>query len=119
MQHVSKNLVQQGQAKGGNPLNLQEEDQQWWTTLIDWTASEDDEVVRSVSQETVAYWEEIAEERALDVDFLFMNDASRDQNPLAKYGTDSLSKLKSIASKYDPAGIFQTQQNNGFLLSKV
>lgn len=48
-----------------------------------------------------------------------MNDASRDQNPLAGYGEENLQRLKEIAAKYDPTKFFQKNQGNGFLLSKV
>jgi hypothetical protein len=48
-----------------------------------------------------------------------MNDASRDQNPLASYGTTNVEKLENISKKYDPQRVFQKLQNNGFLLSKV
>lgn len=41
----------------------------------------------------------------------------RDQNPLASYGNETLEKLKEIAGKYDPEGVFQTLQNGGWLLS--
>lgn len=48
-----------------------------------------------------------------------MGDSSRDQNPLATYGTANLAKLKVAAKKYDPKEIFQTLQQSGFLLSKA
>jgi hypothetical protein len=48
-----------------------------------------------------------------------MNDASRDENPLASYPAANLARLKSIAATYDPAGVFHTLQNGGFLLSKA
>lgn len=48
-----------------------------------------------------------------------MNDASRDQNPIASYGADNVAKLKATALKYDPGKVFQTLQGNGFLVSKA
>ncbi len=51
--------------------------------------------------------------------FLFMNDASRDQNPLASYGSESLARLKGVSKRYDPSQIFQALQNGGFLLSRT
>lgn len=51
--------------------------------------------------------------------FDYMNDCTRDQNPLASYGEKNLKKLKKIASKYDPKGFFQKKQNGGFLLSRA
>jgi hypothetical protein len=48
-----------------------------------------------------------------------MNDASRDQNPIASYGAANVQKLKEIAEKYDPEKVFQNLQNGGFLLKNV
>lgn len=90
-----------------------------WTTIVDWENEADDEAARSVSIETTKYWQKLAKKRGLDVSFTYMNDASRDQNPLASYGATNLKKLKAIAKKYDPTQMFQKLQNNGFLLSKV
>jgi hypothetical protein len=87
--------------------------------LIDWSSERDDEVVRQVSIDTTNHWELLGRERGLWLPHLFMNDASRDQNPIATYGYDNIAKLKEIALKYDPNQLFQTLQNSGFLLSKV
>lgn len=140
-------MIQRGIDMGGNPLGIPEGDQQCkfkirkglvlpprafrltpfffflffegWTTLIDWTDEKDDDKVRSVSIETTEQWEKLGKERDLDVPFVYMNDASRDQNPLASYGSDNVAKLKDVSQKYDPKQIFQTLQNSGFLLSKI
>jgi hypothetical protein len=119
VQTFSKNLVQQGINKGGNPLGMPLQDFQCWTTLIDWTHAADDATVRSVGIKTTQAWKQLSTQRGLAVDFLYMNDASRDQNPLASYGAANIAKLKSIAAKYDPFKVFQTLQNDGFLLRDV
>ncbi|OTA98694.1 hypothetical protein M426DRAFT_325766 [Hypoxylon sp. CI-4A] len=119
IQPIPKNLAGQGIAKGGNPMGIPQEDHQWWTTVVDWTSESDDDAVRAVSIDTTQAWNTLAKERGLDLPFLFTNDASRDQNPLASYGTDNISKLKQVSLKYDADQFFQKQQNDGFLLSRV
>ncbi|KAI1119977.1 FAD-binding domain-containing protein [Nemania abortiva] len=119
IQPVPKNLAQQGIAKGGNPTGIPLEDHQWWTTVIDWRNASDDEIVRSVSIETVNAWKSFGQKRGLDMSHIFMNDASRDQNPLESYGAENVAKLKNIALKYDKEQLFQKLQNDGFLLAKV
>ncbi|KAE8375362.1 putative 6-hydroxy-D-nicotine oxidase [Aspergillus bertholletiae] len=119
IQPVPANLVTVGKAKGGNPLGLAEENTQWWTTLAYWANASDDNRVRSVSIATEKKWKELGEARGLAEDFRYMNDASRDQNPLSTYGSANLAELKRIALKYDPHQVFQKLQNDGFLLSKV
>ena len=86
---------------------------------MDWTNAQDDATVRAVSIATTAKWQELSAARGLNIPFTFMNDASRDQNPLAGYGATNLAKLRAASKKYDPSQVFQKLQNNGFLLSKA
>ena len=90
-----------------------------WTTLVDWQGEENDSAVRAVPIATSEKWKELGEERGSYLPFLYMNDASRDQNPIAGYGTANMAKLNAVSKKYDPDQIFQTLQNDGFLLSKA
>lgn len=53
----------------------------------------------------------------LGLPFLYPNNAGEDQKPLAAYGVQSLTYIKSMAKKYDPQGIMQTLQNDGYLVS--
>ena len=86
---------------------------------MDWQGANNDDAVRAAPIATTAKWKELGEERGLYFPFVYMNDASRDQNPIAAYGAANVEKLKAVAKKYDPGQIFQTLQNNGFLLSKT
>ncbi|TVY80672.1 Bifunctional solanapyrone synthase [Lachnellula suecica] len=119
IQPFTANLVAQGNLKGGNPLGIASESFQCWTTLVDWDNAQDDTAARSVSIATTQKWTQLSQQRGLSVDFLYMNDAARDQDPLATYGADNLAKLKAISRKYDPLQVFQKLQNDGFLLSKA
>ncbi|KAI0145348.1 FAD-binding domain-containing protein [Xylariaceae sp. FL1272] len=119
IQPIPKNLAAQGTAKGGNPMGILAEDHQWWTTVVDWQNAADDDKVRSVSIETAKAWETFGQNRSLSLPHIYMNDASRDQNPLATYGSANLARLKHVAKKYDEDGIFQKLQVDGFLLSKA
>ncbi|KAI4226686.1 MAG: hypothetical protein L6R36_002999 [Xanthoria steineri] len=119
LQPIPVNLVDQGIAKGGNPLGLPRINHQWWTTLVDWNNAEDDEKVRAVPIATSEKWKELGEQRGSYIPFLFMNDGSRDQSPLSMYGAENVARLKSVSRKYDPSQVFQKLQSNGFLLSKV
>ncbi|MCJ1405575.1 hypothetical protein MMC11_008803 [Xylographa trunciseda] len=119
IQPVPVSLVQAGNAKGGNALGMPNESFQCWTTLIDWSNASQDNEVRSTSIATTQKWQQLGQQRGLGETVLFMNDASRDQDPLAGYGATNLAKLKSISQKYDPSQVFQTLQSNGFLLSKA
>lgn len=90
-----------------------------WTTLAEWRDERDDDIVRSVAIETTDKWKTFGQRQGLYLPFIFMNDASQDQNPIATYGEDNVRRLKKIAKKYDRTELFQKQQHDGFLLSKV
>lgn len=90
-----------------------------WTTLIDWTDQSQDDLVRSVTIDTAAKWQQLSQERGLSIAFSYMNDAARDQNPISSYGAANIAQLKQIAKKYDEGQVFQRQQNAEFLLSNV
>lgn len=87
--------------------------------MIDWEDPKDDEVVRGAAIATTEKWAELSAARDLKIPFIYMNDASRDQNPLATYPAANLEKLKAVAAEYDPHGVFQSLQNGGFLLFHV
>ncbi|KAL2834986.1 hypothetical protein BDW59DRAFT_168318 [Aspergillus cavernicola] len=112
-QPVTAAMVQYGLEKGGNCLGLAPENAQWWTTLIDWEHEKDDAAVREVSITTEG-WKALGQEIGLHDSFLYMDDASRDQNPLLSYGEESLRRLEVVSLRYDPAQVFQDLQNNGF-----
>ncbi|RYP06146.1 hypothetical protein DL764_003322 [Monosporascus ibericus] len=50
------------------------------------------------------------------VPYLFMNDASWDQDVIEHYGEDNVRKLKGIQAKYDPDQVFQKLVPGGFKL---
>lgn len=147
LQPIPYELAEIGEAKGGNCMGIPQENQQckshvllwrillWhmhipaihtnyenqigWTTLVDWENAADDDTVRNVSISTTEQWQKLGQERGTYVDYLYQNDASRDQNPLAKYGDANIARLREISAKYDPSQVFQKLQNDGFLLRKV
>lgn len=139
LQPIPANLVDQGNAKGGNPLGLPRINHQCkhtipmtyyirnaeklillgWTTLVDWDNAKDDETVRAAVIATSDKWKELGEQRGSYVPFLFMNDGSREQSPLSLYGSANIAKLKAVSRKYDSSQLFQNLQNGGFLLSTV
>ncbi|KAF2688556.1 FAD linked oxidase-like protein [Lentithecium fluviatile CBS 122367] len=119
LQPIPAGLTRASKAKGGNPMGIPEKNHQWWTTLVDWTDPKDDATVRSAPIAITETWKQLSKQRGLEVPYIFMNDASRDQNPIASYGKDNVQRLKAIAAKYDPARVFQNLQSGGFLLKNV
>ncbi|KAK3290973.1 uncharacterized protein B0H64DRAFT_331493 [Chaetomium fimeti] len=114
IQPITSNLAQKGLENGGNPLSLDPSGMSWWTTLIDWEHAADDDVVRSVSIATTEEWK-----KRSNIGLEYMNDCSRDQDPLASYGSESVAKVCDVSQKYDPDKVFQKLQQDGFLLKKL
>ncbi|KAK0636792.1 hypothetical protein B0T17DRAFT_483089 [Bombardia bombarda] len=119
IQPIQASLAAASKAKGGNPTGIPAVNHQWWTTVVDWQKASDDAEVLGVPIATTEKWKALAKAKKLDLDFTYMNDASRDQNPIGSYGDANIKKLKTISKKYDPQQIFQNLQNDGFLLKKV
>jgi hypothetical protein len=87
--------------------------------MADWKNPEDEELVRNSVRKILDTAEKVSKKNGTYLPFVYANYASRDQDPLASYGTENLGKLKDIAKKYDPEAVFQTLQNGGWLVSKA
>ncbi|KAL2855805.1 hypothetical protein BJX68DRAFT_253672 [Aspergillus pseudodeflectus] len=64
-------------------------------------------------------WENYSERVGAGSDYIYMNYAGRDQNPLRGYSEENAQHLKAIARKYDPTGVFQTQCPGGWKVSSA
>jgi hypothetical protein len=53
------------------------------------------------------------------VEYLYLNYADKDQDPLSAYGADKVSFMKKVAKKYDPFGVYQRLLPGGFKISQV
>ncbi|KAI1120034.1 hypothetical protein F5Y10DRAFT_290424 [Nemania abortiva] len=51
--------------------------------------------------------------------WIYMNYADRSQKVLQSYGADNVKKMKEVAAKYDPDGVFQNLCPGGFKLADV
>lgn len=115
-QPISSSAITAGQAHGGNALGLRKETQTWFVLDVGWYQPADDATVhnatRSLSDAIMAQ----AQIRGVHVPYIFMNDASWDQNVIGHYGTESVERLKKVQRQYDPELIFQRLVPGGFKL---
>ncbi|KAG2420464.1 hypothetical protein HFD88_000076 [Aspergillus terreus] len=119
IQPMASSCIRVGEAMGGNPMGLKEENHQWFLVMADYKQVEHEERVREGVRKIVDAAETTAKKNGTYLPYQYANYASRDQDPLASYGPENLQKLKNIALKYDPEGIFQTLQHGGWLVSKA
>ncbi|GKZ16881.1 hypothetical protein AbraIFM66951_006374 [Aspergillus brasiliensis] len=118
-QPMSSLAMKESQKNGGTPLGLEAVGQQWFLSMADWKNAEDEDRVREAVRKIVDVAEATAKQVGAYLPYRYSNYASRDQDPLSSYGAENIARLKSIAAKYDPEGVFQKLQNGGWLLSKV
>ncbi|KAL2811922.1 hypothetical protein BDW59DRAFT_177049 [Aspergillus cavernicola] len=85
--------------------------------FLAWGDAADDTLFHNIGYGSVEKLKEYTREIELDSDFVYMNYAGRDQNPLRGYGEDNLQFLAAVAAKYDPIRVFQTQVPGGFKVS--
>ncbi|PYI06881.1 6-hydroxy-D-nicotine oxidase [Aspergillus sclerotiicarbonarius CBS 121057] len=119
IQPMSSLAMQQTLKNGGSPLGLEPVGQQWFLTRADWNHIHDEVRVREAVRKIVDAAEEAAKRTGVYLPYKYSNYAARDQDPLASYGEENVRRLKEVARKYDPEGVFQELQNGGWLLSKV
>ncbi|KAE8149171.1 FAD-binding domain-containing protein [Aspergillus avenaceus] len=119
IQPLSSHAITQSGRNGGTPLGLEPVGQQWFLVMADWTYEEDEDRVRQAARYIVNAAEEAARKAGKLFPYRYSNYSSRDQDPLASYGVENIERMKSVAAKYDPDGVFQKLQNDGWLLSKV
>ena len=86
---------------------------------MEWKDEADDVEAGEALSELTEGMRALARAKGRLLDYIFMNDASAGQNVLASYGEENFRRLRDAAARYDPDGVFQNLQNDGFLLRKV
>jgi hypothetical protein len=108
-------------ARGGNSLGLEDikDDQMvlWLTSR--WQDPKLDSQMEVVRQRFIDDVESVTKKHNTYHPFLYINYAAPSQDPLCGYGAESVSFLKSTASKYDPDRVFQKLMSGGFKLDNV
>jgi hypothetical protein len=119
LQPLSASGVVKSKSLGGNVLNVQPVSQAWLSIAAFWM----DDALNSKGVELVQTLVKRIKAAAADagklLEFEFMNDSNFAQSPLRSYGAESVAYMREVAKKYDPDGVFQRLQNDGFLLSKI
>ncbi|KAI1376860.1 6-hydroxy-D-nicotine oxidase [Hypoxylon crocopeplum] len=110
IQPISATVAQAAEVRGGNTLGIEHMPQ---------TYEAHDTAAKQGINELGSGMTSIAKERGQLLDFIFMNDATASQNVLASYGAGNARRLRETATKYDPEGVFQKLQNDGFLIRKM
>ncbi|KAH6612421.1 FAD binding domain protein [Boeremia exigua] len=94
-------------ARGGNPVAV-EADRPFTVSLLilTWLNAEDDDAVYAAAEGWIEKATAAAEDAGLYHPYLYINYAMRTQDPLGRFPTENLERLRRIQSSVDPAGIF-------------
>ncbi|KAF1941899.1 FAD-binding domain-containing protein [Clathrospora elynae] len=108
-------------AKGGNMLGLHRLAENVVMLLLNIAVKTPELEVRASAmlRRYVERIKEFAESRDGLVEWVYLNYADGSQDPLASYGLENVEKIRKVAEKYDPDGVFQKKAPGGFKISKV
>jgi hypothetical protein len=74
------------------------------------------------AQKAISFWSstvtKIAKDGGAFLLFIYSNNGNADSKILSGYGEDNFNFIRKTARKYDPHGVMQTLQNDGFLIRK-
>jgi hypothetical protein len=117
-QTITVAAMQAMQRNGGNALGLDPSKGPLYICILSvmWTDAKDNERIYKFANTLFEKLEEEAGKRGSKSEFLYMNYASPWQDVVTSYGEESKRRLKEIARKYDPTGVYQRLQPGYFKL---
>ncbi|KAI1809067.1 putative FAD-binding oxidoreductase [Poronia punctata] len=116
LQPISSRVAGLGDERGGNILGLEAVDQSWLSFTTAWLWPSDDSTVHTAEGDATSQVRAASRKRGKDLPYLFMNDASWDQDVLASYGPENVQKMREVQEQYDPELVFQNLVQGGFKL---
>ena len=92
--------------------------QTWFVLDTGWWDAKDDAMAHEATKAIQERIKGAAEEEQKGLEFLFMNDASWDQDVIGGYGAQNVRRLREVARRYDPQRVFQRLVKGGFKLPR-
>lgn len=83
-------------------------------TDIGWWFQEDDQTAHNSIRTLTDEVEAVSRDRNSYLPYIFMNDASVEQNVIQHYGEHNVRKLREVQKLYDPDMVFQKLVPGGF-----
>jgi FAD/FMN-containing dehydrogenase len=118
LQVITEPQLQHMTKIGGNVLGLSIESGPLILLNLNmmWSDIADDARILKANDNIIKRTVTEAENRGLENDYIYMNYASQFQAVVPSYGADNQQRLKAVANKYDPTGVFQKLQPGYFKL---
>jgi hypothetical protein len=90
-----------------------------YQSYLSWSEANDDELFINLGLMLTDGNKKFAESKGTSINYLYLNYADKDQDPLSGYGADKVEFMKTVSKKYDPFGVSQTLLPGGFKVSKA
>ncbi|PGH15342.1 hypothetical protein AJ79_02508 [Helicocarpus griseus UAMH5409] len=108
--------LQNSAKKGENALGLNADKGTYlmYAEVVEWKSSQYDDIINAWVEKTTNAINKATQEAGLYDPFTYMGDAAGFQSVIPGYGAENVAKLREVAKKYDPTGVFQTLMPGGF-----
>ena len=117
-QGMLPNLVTVGKSfNGGNIMGIQPVPQVWCDLIMTYSYLNETDRATQVIDTLFSQIKTLIEKADAELSYIFPSTAANFQKPLDGYGAQNLATIKAVAEKYDPQGVMQKLQNDGYLIS--
>ncbi|KAM0490381.1 hypothetical protein ACHAP8_011598 [Fusarium lateritium] len=117
-QPFTPSMVKQGQESGDDILGLESILADGpvinWLIVVTADTKEVQDIIDPFRQEFKSAIDSYATELGINKDWVYLNYAMGDQDPISHYGSDNIGIIRSASKKYDPSGVFQNLRRSGF-----
>ncbi|MCJ1307058.1 hypothetical protein MMC25_000704 [Agyrium rufum] len=118
IQPIPKSITSKMFKNGGNSLGIggSSVDLAWFDCTMSWNNTSDDAAVLAAAQSLFSGASNLARSRGLHSDYIYMNYALKQTDPIAGYGAANQNAIRAASKKYDPRQVWQNQVPGGFKL---
>ena len=108
-------------ARGRNILGLDrtEENQVLYLFDLGWFDEADDDKLLSAAATLMDQVAQLTRSKGKENDWIYLNYALAEQDPLGSYGAANVNKMKAASKKYDSEGVFQKLVPGGFKIGNA
>ena len=117
LQPMPRSITGRGAASGGNSLGLDgKEDLVWLDITVQWSSASSDTAISNATETLISQAIAYAKSQRLHNEYLYLNYALEQQDPIASYGQSNVDFLRGVSQRYDPQKVFQKLVPGGFKL---
>lgn len=120
-QPIPSIITQHSEARGGNVLGLNraQGNQVLFLFFVQWTDAADDQALQNAASTYMEKVTELTQRQGKSNEWIYLNYALQNQDPLGSYGKANLDKITAAAKKYDPNGVFQKLVPGGYKIANA